>query len=349
MTDRHIVLVGSGALARSVCLGLATQPAPVRVTVLARNRLAAENLALAAGVLAGNASTFASAHLNVDHPAGALAALRPDVLVCAASDHSPYERITRPSAWTDLVAEAGFGVTLPLQAGLVRALATALPDACPDAVLVNGCFPDVVHPLLTRLGLPVLCGIGNVATLAACLRAALGGPADLAVLGHHAQLSGRDEDVRAWAGGVPVADVTALLRPYRALPRRELNALGGHAAAGLLVALAEGTEIHANLPGPAGLPGGYPVRVTGRRIEPVLPDGVDLADAIAWNLRAGAPDGVEVSGAGVRHSPRAAEALARHLPEYADGWPVTALDEVSDRLRTLRAHLRLTEPAPAHP
>lgn len=354
MTRRHIVLVGSGALARSVCLSLAAQPSPVRVTVLARNQRAAADLALAAGVRAATDRTgaaFAAAHLDVERPAAALAELRPDVLVCCASDHSPYERSTRPSRWTDLVAEAGFGLTLPLQAGLVSTLARALPAACPDAVLVNGCFPDVVNPLLARMGLPVLCGIGNVATLAACVRAALGRRDDLAVLGHHAQLgapSEASEDVLVWACGAPVADVTALLRPYRALPRRELNALGGHAAAGLLVALAEGTEIHANLPGPAGLPGGYPVRVAGRRVEPALPAGVDLAAAIAWNLRAGAPDGVEVAGDRVRHSAHTAAALARHVPELADGWPVAALDDVGHRLRALRDHLRTTEPAPAH-
>ncbi len=347
MTGRHIVLVGSGALARSVCLSLAAQPAPVRVTVVARNARAAAQLALSAGVRT-TTGTFAAAPLDVARPAAMLAALSPDVLVCCASDHSPYERSTRPSAWTDLVAEAGFGVTLPLQAGLVSVLARALPTACPDAVLVNGCFPDVVNPLLARLGLPVLCGIGNVATLAACLFAALDRPAELAVLGHHAQLTERDEDVLAWAGGEPVADVTTLLRPYRALPRQELNALGGHAAAGLLVALAEGTELHANLPGPAGLPGGYPVLVADRRVTPVLPAGMDLAAATGWNLRAGAADGVEVAGDRVRHAPRVAEALGRYLPELADGWPVTALDEVGDRLRALRDHLRMTEPAPAH-
>ena len=352
MTGSHLVIVGSGALARSVCLSLAEQRSRLRVTVLARNARAAADLALAAGVRAATAGTgvaFAADRLDTGHVAAALAALRPDVLVCCASDHSPYERLTRPSAWTDLVARAGFGVTLPLQAGLVADLARALPTACPDTVLVNGCFPDVVNPLLVRLGLPVLCGIGNVATLAACLRAALGRPDDLAVLGHHAQLGAPAEDVLAWAGGEPVADVTALLAPYRALPRRELNALGGHAAAALLVALAEGTELSANLPGPAGLPGGYPVRVADRRIAPDLPAGVTLADAIAWNLRAGLPDGVEVSEDRVCHSARTAEALAPHLPELAHGWPPSALDEAGDRLRAVRDRLRLTEPAPAHP
>ena len=345
-TGGHIVLVGSGAFAGSVAVALAARPSPVRVTVLARGLAAATALALTCGVRAatdGTGVTFAAAELPGEPGAtpAVLAALRPDVLVCCASDHSPYERLARPSAWTDLVARSGFGVTLPLQAGLVSTLARSLAAACPDAVLVNGCLPDVVNPLLASLGLPVLCGIGNVATLAACLRAATG-PADLAVLGHHAQLAETGVEVRAWVGGAPVSGVTELLRPYRALPRRELNAVGGHAAARLLVALTDGTELGTSLPGPGGLPGGYPVRVAGRRIEPDLPAGVDLAEAVAWNLLAGAPDGVEVSGGRVRHSARTASALADHLPELADGWPVDALDEAGHRLRALRRRLRTT-------
>lgn len=341
-TGGHIVLVGSGAFAGSVAAALAAQPSPVRVTVFARELAAATALALACGVRAatdGTGVTFASAEL--DTTPEALNALRPDVLVCCASDHSPYERLARPSAWTHLVGRAGFGLTVALQAGLVSTLARSLAAACPDAVLVNACFPDVVNPLLASLGLPVACGIGNVATLAACLRAATRQP-DLAVLGHHAQLTETGSEVRAWSGGTPVSGVAELLRPYRALPRRELNAVGGHAAARLLVALAEGTELRTNVPGPGGLPGGYPVRVAGRRVEPELPAGVDLAEAVAWNLLAGVPDGVEVSGGRVRHSARIASALGEHLPELADGWPVEDLDDTGHRLRALRDRLRTT-------
>lgn len=343
-TGGHIVLVGSGAFARSVAAGLAGRPAPVRVTVLARNLASATGIALACGVRAattGSGSSFTAAPLDLS--AAAIAALRPDVVVCAASDHSPAERLTDPSAWTDLVTRAGFGLTLAAQAELVCVLARSLAEACPDAALVNACFPDVVNPLLTALGLPVLCGIGNVATLAACLRAATGS-ADLAVLGHHAQLAKTGREALAWSGGEPVTGVTDLLRPYRALPRPELNALGGHAAAEVLVAVAEGGELRANLPGPNGLPGGYPVRVTGRRVEPDLPAGVGLASAIAWNLLAAEPDGVEVSGGSVRHSARTAAALGAHLPDLAEGWPVTALGDTARRLRALRRRLRAREP-----
>ncbi|MEU5948543.1 potassium transporter TrkA [Micromonospora sp. NPDC047465] len=370
---RHVVVVGSGHLARSLCDSLASMHTPqrIRVTVLARDLTAAAGAARGAQVratVAGTGVDFTAQPFTAEPStdpgdgyaadAASMARLRPDVLVCAASTQSPYERVHAPSAWTDLVATAGFGVTLALQAELGSRLAAALAGGAPDAVLVNGCFPDAVNPLLAALNLPVLCGIGNVATLAACLDAALGrpGPRRLAVLGHHAHLAapgpentGDDTaEVRAWLDGLPVPDVTGLLADYRALPRPELNALAGHAAAALVAGLAtDATEIVASLPGPLGLPGGYPVRLNGGRAELRLPPEVSTAQAVAWNTTAGHRDGVEVSDGHVRYPERARAALSAYQPELAEGWRVTELPEVFARFIALRDHLRTVPPAPA--
>ncbi len=371
---RHVVVVGSGQLARSLCDSLASMHTSrrMRVTVLARNLTAALGVARGAQVratVAGTEVDFTAERLiaepSTDHGDGyaadavSMARLRPDVLVCAASAQSPYERVHAPSAWTQLVATAGFGVTLALQAELVSRLAAALAGGAPDAVLVNGCFPDAVNPLLAALDLPVLCGIGNVATLAACLDAALGRPGArrLAVLGHHAHLAAPDPDstgdntaeVRAWLDGLPVPDVTGLLAGYRALPRPQLNALAGHAAAALVAGLAaDAGEVVASLPAPLGLPGGYPVLISGGRAELRLPPGVSAAQAVAWNTAAGHRDGVEVSDGHVRYPERARAALSAYQPDLAEGWRATELPAVFARFIALRDHLRAAPPTPAH-
>jgi len=356
MIDPHIAVVGSGALARSVCYSLAAlsapaPAAPIRVTVLARGGAASDiaRICQIRAAVTGGGATFAAESPHDEFEA--LARLQPGLLVCCASTQSPYERTTAPSAWTSLIADAGFGVTLPLQAALIARLARAVAQASPRTLVVNGCFPDVVNPLLAALKAPVTCGIGNVSTLAACLQAALGlaDQDDLAVLGHHVHLSepGRpDDEVLAWHEGRPLPDVTGLLSAARALDRRELNAIAGHAAARLLLALVAGTEFHTSLPGPLGLPGGYPVTVADGSVTLRLPPGVTRADAVAWNLRVGRDDGVEVVNGRVGYSPRATDALAPYLPELAAGWPVAALDEVIDRLTELRRRLRLAPAAP---
>jgi hypothetical protein len=244
MIDPHIAVVGNGSLARSVCYSLAAlsspaPAAPIRVTVLGRGSAASELARICqirAAVTGGGRVTFAAESLHDE--ADALARLQPGVLVCCASAQSPYEKTTAPSAWTSLIARAGFGVTLPLQAALIVRLARAAAQVSPRTLVVNGCFPDVVNPLLAALKAPVTCGIGNVSTLAACLQAEIGRPDqdDLALLGHHVHLSQPghpDDEVLAWYEGQPLPDVTGLLSAARAMDRRELNAIAGHAAARL--------------------------------------------------------------------------------------------------------------------
>jgi hypothetical protein len=322
----------------------------MRLTVAARNGAAVDEIVRACRLRAAiSGNPIEVADELFDNELRLVSRLEPDVVVCLASTQSPYERTTRRSGWTDLVEQAGFGVTLPFQAAIALRLARAIAVAHPTSLLINGCFPDAVNPLIASLGLPVHCGIGNVATLAAALQTALGkaDQRDLAVLGHHVQLAEPpepDEEVLAWLGGVPVPDVTRQLAPYRALPRRELNAAGGHAAARLLADLLSGKEIRTNLPGPLGLPGGYPVRLAGSRIVLNLPAEVSRTDAIDWNLRAGRRDGIEVAHGRVEYQPAAASALDEVLPEFAGGWPVTALDAVSVAFSALRQQLRQIQP-----
>lgn len=306
--------------------------AKARVTVLARNHVAAASIAHDCSFVAEEFET------------STIARLQADFVVCCASAQSPYENLAQPSAWTRLIEEAGFGVTLPLQTTVVARVARALAEVSPHTLLINGCFPDAVNPLLASLGLPVWCGIGNVATIAACLQEALDLPDQraLAVLGHHAHLSSLDE-VLVWRNGSPLSDVSELLRAARALPRRELNAIAGQAAARLLADLANGSDVATSLPGPLGLPGGYPVRIANGAIALNLPAGLSRTQAVEWNTEAGRRDGIEVRDGQVSYTPKAIAALEPHLPEIANGWPAYALEEVTDQFCALRKRLRLTE------
>jgi hypothetical protein len=355
------------------------------VTILARDVAAAGELARACrarAAVSGGRITFAAGPLA--EASAILERLRPAVLLCCVSEQSPYERVTGPSAWTALVAEAGFGITLPFQATIAARLARAIDRVTPETLFVNGAFPDVVNPLLAVLGLPVLCGIGNVATLDACLRAELGPaiPGRLAVLGHHVHLSGptgkhhthpaeandehhvrlgqvageaeaddRDatDEVRAWVDGRPLTGVTARLAGYRALPRAELNAIAGHAAARLVLDLVAGVKIRTSVPGPLGLPGGYPVTIADGSAELDLPPGLTRDGAVSWNLRVGSADGVSIVAGHVRYLPIAAKALADHLPHRADGWAPTELDQVSREFAETRQRLRRMPPMPVTP
>src|SRR5205823_667349 len=139
----------------------------------------------------------------------------------------------------------------------------------------------------------------NVGILAASLQAALGLPdqSRLRLLAHHAHLhpprDGSDE-AGAWLDGTPLPDVTALLATQRATDRTLLNRVTGLTAALVLSALLTGTTTDTHVPGPNGLPGGYPVRLAAGRVYLRLPAGVGEAEAIAFNQRAAERDGVRV-------------------------------------------------------
>ncbi|GAA3752333.1 hypothetical protein GCM10022379_20730 [Micromonospora maritima] len=344
--------MGSGSLARAVCHSTAVvADRPLTVTVVGRDAARCAEVAYVAGAraaLSGTRARFRSAAVALDDDAelaGLIADREPDAVLHCASVQSPWESVTAPSGWTALVAEAGFGVTAPLHALLAGRVARAVRRSGVSARFLNACFPDAVNPILAGLGLPIDAGLGNVALLTASLRAARGlTPADrLRVLAHHVHLyppAGPGEEALAWTDDGPVADVTGGLAGQRACRRAELNAVTGHTAALLLRDWRPGAVVHTNLPGPNGLPGGYPVRVTDDGITLDLPPGWDRARAIAWNTRAGEREGIRVDAERVRFAGRAAVALRSHLPDLAEGFPIAEVESVAARLLDLRAGLR---------
>jgi hypothetical protein len=352
-TDRYpagaeLVVVGSGELARAVCLALAEDwRRPALVLLVARSAPAARRLCQLADARArpGGGARFRAAALD-----GAFGRLlgraRPALVLNCASYQSSWELVARRTAWATLVGAGGFGVTLPLQAGLAVRLAREVADHAPAARFLNASYPDAVNPALAALGLPVLCGVGNVALLAAGLQSALDLPdqRQLQVLGHHAHLrgpAGPAGEALAWHRGQALGDVAGLLAPQRDASRTDRNLLAGHTAARLVAWLLDGDEVATSLPGPLGLPGGYPVRARRRRIELRLPAGWTTGQAVAWNQRAAWSEGVQVTAGGdIRFTQAARRALEPHLPELATGFPADRLPDACTGFLALRERLR---------
>jgi hypothetical protein len=349
----RILIVGSGSLARGICYSLAIGARHrMDVTVLARSSARVSEICWIANVRAtvtGTPVRFESAAApEMTQPAIAevLSAHRPSVVVNCASLQSPWEGTRSPSSWTALLRTAGFGAALPLQAMPAATIARAVAGTSQPAAFVNACYPDAVNAVLRALGLPVLCGIGNIAVIAAALRTALGdgGQHDLRVLAHHAQLHeppDAEGEVLAWVHGERVPGVTAKLTSLRRTAREELNAVTGLTAADVLSRLAAGGAVRTHLPGPLGLPGGYPVRVADGRIDLDLPDGMTAGQAIEWNQQMAERDGVVVGADGqVRFSQRTWCELDRYLPDLARGFAVSEIDQARERMLELRQKLR---------
>ncbi|MEV0136693.1 potassium transporter TrkA [Dactylosporangium sp. NPDC050688] len=356
-----IAVIGTGEFATVLCRALATAGLPPASTVhvIGRTPGAAERVCAAADAAAGPvavdaAAAFRPVHAEIGPTAdvrGLLARLRPGVVVLCASLQSPAEFRGDGSRWAQLVRTAGFAVTLPLQAALAAPVAAACADVGGDrpVTFVNACFPDAVNPTLHARGLPVLCGLGNVASLAAAAGAALDltDPARLKILAHHAHLHRPPHErleARWWVDDVPHADVGTLLEAARG-SRGRLNNLGATVAAGMVRALAVGGEWTGHAPGPLGLPGGFPVEIRDGTLTLRLPPGVPLTAALAWTAEVSALDGATVAPDGVvRLTDQARGALAAHLPGLPATFAPQALPGLCTTLLELRERLRGQEP-----
>jgi hypothetical protein len=354
-----IAVAGTGAFAGALVRALARHREPLALHVLSSDARRAEDLAELArdhAALSGAPTTCEAHHADPRQADGLerlLHRVRPTALVVCTSEHSPAERVTAPSAWTTLLADVGFGLTLPLQATHAVRYARARERAAPDTVLVNACFPDAVNPVLAALGAAAECGLGNVGTLAAALatRLDVGDPRRLHLLAHHAHLhapSSAAQEARGWLDD-EATDVAAQLEAVRRRSRSQLNEVGAVAAAAPLATLVgAGPECHGHLPGPAGLPGGYPVTVGYRRVELRLPPGLSRREAIEWNTDRGRLDGTAVdSGGTVRFEEPALAALRRHWSDAPAVWTPTDLTPMHEAVQRLRTRLR-SQPASAH-
>jgi hypothetical protein len=107
-----------------------------------------------------------------------------------------------------------------------------------------------------------------------------------------------------------------------------------------LRALVGGAEHNGHVPGPGGLPGGYPVRVTKAKVELNLPAAVSKQDAINWNLQFEVVDGVSITPDGyVRYSEQARREISKVSPELATGFHVRDLDSAQQALQVLRTRM----------
>jgi len=352
-----LVIVGTGSFARSVVRSL-SPGTPARVRVVGRRAAAAAQLAELGNVRAAidrSPVTFRANEADLtsdDAIAADVVAAGPGIVVQCASWQSPWEPATAPSAWTELCVRAGFGITLALQARLVRSVSARLRTSGFSGVLLNACYPDAVNPLLSLLGDEVFAGLGNVTTLAAGISRAHAGRARVRMLAHHAHLhrpAHSADEALAWLDETRLDDTGELLRPVRAIERAGLNDIAGHAAARLARGLLNGEPSRTNCPGPLGLPGGYPVVISGGEIRLDLPEDVTRSQAVEWNQRMAARDGVIVRPDGrVVHPPRTAQALEPYLPHLAAGFDADDSSEVARELLALRRRLR-TASAPMAP
>jgi hypothetical protein len=349
-----VVVLGSGSLARSLCYSMAVlAESPVRVSVVARRAEMTEEICHVSRVRAAMSGSPVEFHaLSTDlrdqaRTATVLAEADPQVVVSCVSTQSPWEAKTAPSAWTRLLESAGFGLTVLLHSELAVVIGRALREASSSALFFNASFPDAVNPLLRELEIPVTAGIGNVAILAAALQTALGlsDQAQLHLLAHHLHLRqpATDNEALGWLDESAI-DVGVHLRTHRGIDRREANQITGHGAASLLCAVVRGDTVATHLPGPGGLPGGYPVSVSLDGVRLRLPSVITADEAIRANMRWAELDGATVQTGQITFSERVIQSVRTALADFPEQIVVSDIAPLVKDMDALRKRLRRASP-----
>jgi hypothetical protein len=320
-----VAVMGIGDLGGSVLRILAQMPEVSRLYALdvdeARLATEAADAGAVSSYVEGNKriEPVAVDMRNTDALAATLARIQPDVVVNTATLQSWWVITQLPqSLWRRLEEQARFGPWLPMHLTLALKLMQALRAAGLASAVVNLAFPDVVNPALAGLGLAPTCGAGNSDLLRAGIRWAaarrLNVPVrDVAVsvLGHHFHVAyfwmelERKESLidhpywlRVLVGD---ADVTAelgaeslLVEAGRALPRgRAIMARTAASAVEKVRYLLQDNGGLTHAPGPAGLAGGYDVRLSRSGARVVLPQGVSFEQARTMMEQTQRGDGIE--------------------------------------------------------
>ena len=168
-----ILIFGTGSFAQRIACDLAaTATEPTRVAIAGRN---AFRLAWILTAARARAEMFArpvaiegmrSIWRERTRSPSCWRGCAPTVIVQAASLQPASVISGGGNAWTRLVAEGGLSATAVFQAVLTSRVARALAQVSPHSRLINCCFPDVANGIVAAMGLPVACGIGNIAILA---------------------------------------------------------------------------------------------------------------------------------------------------------------------------------------
>jgi hypothetical protein len=257
--------------------------------------------------------------LDVDATAEALKEVNPEVLCNTATLQTWWVMYQLPEDVSKKILEAGLGPWIPIHLTLTYKLMRAVKKSGIDTHVISTPFPDAVNPILGKVGLAPTVGGGNIAIQIPRIKKIVSEKLNVSMrnvsvfmIGHHAMTISKMRCpfwVKILVGDKNISDqfpldkLRELLLPYQAYPRTsayDKRWTGPppqqHVASCMvrnLLAIYFDTGELLHAPGPAGLPGGYPVRLSVKGAEVVLPEQLTLEEAIRINEEAQKWDGIE--------------------------------------------------------
>jgi len=251
---------------------------------------------------------------DVDRVAGIIRKANPDAILNTASLQSWWVVYQLPEKYLDPIHEACIGPWLPMHlAPSIRVMQAVKLANCP-AKVVSLPFPDAVNPILKTMNLAPTVGAGNLDELVPPLQfyvaQKLGVPpqaVDIYFIGHHfhndavlgfRSLRGSPYYLKIIVDGRDVTDQfpaeESFLASTQVWPEGKADSsIIASSAVKNVLAILNDSDLRTHAPGPSGLPGGYPVRLSAHGADVVLPVDITLEEAVAINVEAQRHDGIE--------------------------------------------------------
>jgi hypothetical protein len=321
MSKQRILIVGLGHLGSQVLDLLMRIPGQHALFVGGRNIEYLQqrtNLSLFSAMQMGYSPEVECIHLdlwNREQTAEVLYRVRPDLIFCAATLQHTEAIHHLPPSIAEQLALAQLGPRLPLHLVLIYRLMQSVKLTGRTIKVINALYPDVVGPVLNKVGLAPTTGIGDLANNVPALRQSIALNLTKPVQSVHVhQIMARY--VSYWMSricikdtpfhftalfdGEDVSDLLDLDTIFGMLPTT-LKRLGGNtgllmtaaSAAVVIEGIVNNTGVITHAPGPNGLPGGYPVQVSAQGVKITLPDDLTLETAIEINEAGLLLDGIE--------------------------------------------------------
>ena len=301
---RRVLIFGLGDLGSRISQAIAERALATDVKLVSRGHAASQ---WARMLTLGTSCRVTSEKLDareLEAVTRVLAAFQPDLVIQCASLLSPWALLETGSPAALRILQAGFALQISAQLPIILTVMRACKSLTMSCPIINCSFPDLTHPILSRMGFAPTSGVGNVAMVARYIedvRRDLN-PGRLRVIAHHAQvapfLTGKLPTKNLV---LPIVEQNGELLGEAALTfaseltsGRHFNYLTAATAVPLITALLDDTvSLHTHAPGILGLPGGYPISIRNKKIDLDLPPAISQEQAIAFNNTCARADGVE--------------------------------------------------------
>jgi hypothetical protein len=322
VNEQRVLFIGLGNLGSQILDLFLRVPGKHHFLIGGRNQEYLQertNLSLLAAMQLGYDPDVAYTYLdlwNVDQTADVISHFRPSIIFCAATLQRLESIRNLPQTLAERLANAQMGPRLPLHLVLIYKLMQAIKQTGQVTLVLNAIYPDVVNPVLGKVGLAPTTGVGDLANNIPALRKSialkLNKPLEQVdvrlfmsrYLSYRMSRAGNVGNapfhLTALVNGKDMTHALDMETVFDLLPTT-FKRLGG--TTGLLMTATSASVVFEGIirdskaithaPGPNDLPGGYSVQVGAQGVELILPDSLTLEEAISLNEAGLRFDGIE--------------------------------------------------------